>query len=117
MARFLIFFLLFSVARPSVKAQEMLSCSEVGLMVSPCLAYLAGLAREPYGPCCGAVVALSRTVLTGPDQATVCRCLKGIASRLPVVNVARAAALPRACGVTGNVTISPSVDCSRLLAP
>ncbi|PKA58956.1 Non-specific lipid-transfer protein 2 [Apostasia shenzhenica] len=87
------------------------SCREVARMIAPCVAYLAGRAVAPYGLCCGGVVALNRTVLTVPDRTSVCACLKTIAPRLPILNIARAAILPRACGVDLNVTISPSIDC------
>ena len=117
MARFLLLFLLFSIAWASAKAQQTPSCRDVAHMISPCVAYLAGRAMVPFGPCCGGMLALNRTILTEPDRATVCGCLKGIAPRLPVLNLARAAVLPRACGVNLSVTISPSVDCDSLPPP
>ncbi|PKU85331.1 Non-specific lipid-transfer protein [Dendrobium catenatum] len=117
MARYLVLFLLLSAAWESVNAQQAPSCRYVAQMISPCMAYLEGQDMVPYGPCCGGMAALNRTALTGPDRATVCGCLKGIAPRLPLINLTRAADLPRACGVSLNVIISPSEDCNSLSPP
>ncbi|OAY83395.1 Non-specific lipid-transfer protein 2 [Ananas comosus] len=113
MAHIILGFILVSAAASRAVAAPP-PCSEVAQMVSPCVPYLAGRAWAPFGPCCGGVAALNQTVATDGDREIVCNCLRSVAPRFPMIDVRRAAVLPRLCGVAVNVTIAPGVDCSRL---
>ncbi|KAJ4752413.1 Non-specific lipid-transfer protein [Rhynchospora pubera] len=87
-------------------------CNEVARMISPCASYLAGRSTMPYRLCCGGMTVLNRTAVTPSDKMTMCNCLKGVANHFPTVDFSRAALLPSLCGVSVNVTITPSMDCN-----
>lgn len=89
------------------------SCRLVAQMIRPCAAYLADRVWAPYGACCSGVAALNQTAMSPADRYVVCNCLKSIAPRFPVVDLSRAAVLPRTCGVNLNFTLSSDADCSR----
>ncbi|XP_020269549.1 non-specific lipid-transfer protein 1-like [Asparagus officinalis] len=116
--RLLLLFLLSAIAiSPSQSMSP--TCKMVARMITPCVAYLADRAWAPYGPCCSGVAALNQTASTGSvaDRVAVCDCIKSIAPRLPMVDLNRAAVLPRTCGLNLNLTLSPTMDCDSFVSP
>lgn len=89
------------------------SCQQVAQRIRPCAAYLSDLVWAPYGPCCNSLASLNQTAMSPADRFALCNCLKSVAPRYPMVDLARAAALPVTCGISLNFTLSPTADCSR----
>nr|WJJ08764.1 nsLTP20 [Solanum melongena] len=90
---------------------EALTCGQVTSGVAPCLPYLTG--RGPLGGCCAGIKGLLGAAKTPADRKTACNCLKSAANSIKGIDAAKAAGLPKACGVNIPYKISPSTDCSK----
>ncbi|KAH6809233.1 hypothetical protein C2S51_027016 [Perilla frutescens var. frutescens] len=86
-------------------------CRTVYDRLNPCYDYVTG--NRPLGGCCGGVKRLYNEARTTPDKQSVCRCLKDVVRTHSRINVAKAANLPRLCGVTIPYRISLNIDCSK----
>ncbi|KAJ0989339.1 hypothetical protein J5N97_007695 [Dioscorea zingiberensis] len=103
------------VAFSSLKADAAPPCAQITRMITPCAAYLADRALTPYGPCCMGVTALDRSAPLQDDRVAVCSCLKIISPRFPIMDSTRASSLPTLCGVSINITVTPSIDCNMMI--
>ncbi|CAF1810377.1 unnamed protein product [Brassica oleracea var. botrytis] len=102
------------VAGP-ITSNAALSCGTVSGYVAPCIGYLAQNAPAVPTACCSGVTSLNNMARTTPDRQQACRCLVGAANALPTINVARAAGLPKACGVNIPYKISKTTNCNRYI--
>ncbi|CAA0826874.1 Non-specific lipid-transfer protein 11 [Striga hermonthica] len=92
---------------------EAISCGDVQGSLSLCLAYLTGSGgTEPTSSCCGGVRSLVGNLESRQDRQTACSCIKSAASSYNVRSDA-ASSLPRKCGVSIGMSVSPDIDCSQ----
>ncbi|KAL0377105.1 UNVERIFIED_CONTAM: Non-specific lipid-transfer protein 2 [Sesamum calycinum] len=89
-----------------------IGCGAVLLTLSPCIAYVTD--QGPLGGCCGGVKSLYAAATTTADRQSVCSCLESLARSASNIDLAKAAGLPRQCGLNIPYKISPSVDCSKV---
>ena len=99
------------VAGP-ITTNAALSCGTVSGNLAACIGYLTQNGPLPRG-CCTGVTNLNNMARTTPDRQQACRCLVGAANSFPTLNAARAAGLPKACGVNIPYKISKSTNCNR----
>ncbi|KAK9157578.1 hypothetical protein Scep_004152 [Stephania cephalantha] len=90
-----------------------LTCTDVIKALQPCLNYLVNGKGKPLAACCTGASKLSTAASTPADKKTVCTCIKS-ASQNMKLNPAAAQALPENCGISLPVTVSPTVDCSKI---
>ncbi|CDY68529.1 non-specific lipid-transfer protein D [Brassica rapa] len=101
------------VAGP-ITSNAALSCGTVSGYVAPCIGYLAQGAPALPRACCSGVTSLNNLARTTPDRQQACRCLVGAANAFPTLNAARAAGLPKACGVNIPYKISKTTNCNSV---
>ncbi|KAJ4891926.1 Non-specific lipid-transfer protein 1 [Raphanus sativus] len=101
------------VAGP-ITSNAALNCGTVNANVAACIGYLAQGAPTIPPACCSGVTNLNNLARTTPDRQQACRCLVGAANAFPSLNAARAAGLPKACGVNIPYKISKSTNCNSV---
>ncbi|CAH1420801.1 unnamed protein product [Lactuca virosa] len=95
-----------------VQPSEALSCTDVDLLLGPCLNYLK-FGGTPPQDCCKGLERLEATVTTQVDRQAACNCCK-IAARTFQIREDTASKLPDICGVKISIHIDPNVDCSTV---
>ncbi|XP_020114450.1 non-specific lipid-transfer protein 1-like [Ananas comosus] len=105
--------LLIIAAAVAPAARAAISCSDVYSELLPCLDYMQSGGAVP-DDCCNGIRQLVASAGTTADRRAACGCIKSAASGVSGLNVGRAAALPKACGVLIPYKISPSTDCSKI---
>ncbi|XP_026457123.1 non-specific lipid-transfer protein-like [Papaver somniferum] len=104
--------LAFMVVSAPYAAEGALTCGQVASKMTPCLGFLLG---NPMSPgCCPGVKGLLAMAKSTPDRQAACNCLKGAAKSMSGINMAKAAALPKQCGVNIPYQISPATDCAKV---
>uniref|UniRef100_A0A7N1A9X6 Non-specific lipid-transfer protein n=1 Tax=Kalanchoe fedtschenkoi TaxID=63787 RepID=A0A7N1A9X6_KALFE len=102
------------LAAAATPGAAIITCSQVGSRISPCVAYLKGTGGPVPALCCVGIRGLNSAASTTPDRQAACRCLKAAASAIQGFNLGLAAGLPRKCGVNIPYKISPSTDCNTV---
>ncbi|KAK9123376.1 hypothetical protein Sjap_012978 [Stephania japonica] len=94
-------------------SEATLTCTDVFKNLQPCLNYLVNGYGKPPPACCAGASKLATAASTPADKKTACTCIK-TASQNIKLNAAAAQALPGNCGISLPVTVSPTVDCSKI---
>ncbi|XP_022732163.1 non-specific lipid-transfer protein 8 [Durio zibethinus] len=90
-----------------------ISCSDVIKDLRPCVNYLVNGTGKPPAACCAGASALASAASSSADKKAACECIKSAAKNMKP-NSQLAQALPANCGINLPVTVSPTVDCSKV---
>ncbi|KAL4581749.1 hypothetical protein LXL04_006277 [Taraxacum kok-saghyz] len=95
-----------------VHPSEALTCTDVDILLGPCLTFLRFGGVLP-GDCCTGLKKLEAAATTKIDRQTACNCCKS-AARTFQIRPDYASQLPTKCGVSVGIQIDPNVDCSTV---
>ncbi|XP_076921296.1 non-specific lipid-transfer protein 1-like [Bidens hawaiensis] len=100
------------IAEFMVQPNEAINCHDVGGLLEPCLGFLTG-GGIPSLECCRGLNTLKDKTPSTVDKQVACTCAQLAAVKYKVVDVF-AKALPGLCGVTIDVPISTTFNCSTI---
>ncbi|QCE03159.1 non-specific lipid-transfer protein 1-like [Vigna unguiculata] len=91
-----------------------ITCSQVAISVSPCVAYNQ-IGGAPSPACCRGLKNLNAAAKNTADRRTACNCLKSFFGSFPSINLDLAASLPSKCSVSSiPYNISTSTNCATI---